>query len=66
MRAYDAHAAAVREAFAGTGRLLEWRATDGWAPLCAALGVPVPDEPFPHVNTREDWAARQPQPLPNN
>ena len=60
VRAYDAHVEAVRTAFAGTGRLLEWRATDGWEPLCAALGVPVPDEPFPKVNTREDWAARQP------
>lgn len=36
-------------------RLLEWRAADGWAPLCAALGVPVPDEPFPHTNTRAEW-----------
>lgn len=59
VRAYDAHVAAVRAAFAGTGRLLEWRATDGWGPLCAALGVAVPDEPFPRVNTREDWLAQQ-------
>jgi hypothetical protein len=66
VRAYEAHTAAVRSAFSGTGRLLEWRATDGWEPLCAALGVPVPDEPFPRVNTREDWAARQPQPLPGS
>ena len=39
-------------------RLLEWRASDGWAPLCAALGVPVPAEPFPRVNTSEDFRAR--------
>ncbi len=32
-------------------RLLEWRPGDGWGPLCAALGVAVPDDPFPHVNT---------------
>ena len=57
--AYNAHVAAVREAFAGTGRLLEWRAAEGWEPLCAALGLQPPDEPFPHVNTREDWAARR-------
>ena len=38
-------------------RLLEWRASDGWAPLCARLGVAVPDEPFPHANTTEDFQA---------
>ena len=38
-------------------RLLEWRASDGWAPLCARLGVPVPNEPFPHANTTEDFQA---------
>ena len=26
-------------------------------PLCAALRVPVPDEPFPHVNTTDDFRA---------
>lgn len=41
------------------GRLLEWTAGDGWEPICAALGLPVPDEPFPHTNTREEWAARE-------
>jgi hypothetical protein len=37
------------------GRLLVWQARDGWAPLCAALNIPIPDEPFPHLNTRETW-----------
>ena len=32
--------------------------SDGWEPLCRALGVPVPDEPFPRVNTREEFLAR--------
>jgi len=40
-------------------RLLVWRAGDGWAPLCAALNVPVPDEPFPHLNTRANWELQQ-------
>ena len=31
-------------------RLIEWHLGDGWNPICEALGVPVPDEPFPHVN----------------
>jgi sulfotransferase family protein len=36
-------------------RLLEWRAADGWEPLCRALDLPVPDEPFPKRNTRAEW-----------
>ncbi len=24
----------------------------GWGPLCAFLGVPVPDAPFPNLNDR--------------
>ncbi len=40
-------------------RLLVWRAGDGWEPICRALKLPVPDEPFPRTNTREDWRARQ-------
>lgn len=38
-----------------TDRLVEWQAADGWGPLCAALGVPIPDEPFPRVNSTEDF-----------
>jgi hypothetical protein len=38
-------------------RLVVWRARDGWAPLADALGVPVPDEPFPRANTTEDFQA---------
>ena len=26
---------------------------DGWEPLCAFLGLPVPDAPFPHLNDRD-------------
>ena len=33
-------------------------AAEGWAPLCAALGVSVPSEPFPRVNTSEEFLAR--------
>ena len=31
-------------------RLLVFEAKEGWAPLCAFLGVPAPSEPFPRVN----------------
>lgn len=35
-------------------RLLVFDAKEGWAPLCKFLGVAMPDEPFPHVNTKEE------------
>lgn len=54
--AYERHNAAVR-ADADPKRLLEWTPSDGWEPICDALGVPVPDEPFPHVNTTDDFRA---------
>ena len=31
-------------------RLLVFRVQDGWEPLCEALGVSVPDQPFPRSN----------------
>jgi hypothetical protein len=52
--AYERHNADVR-ARAPKARLLEWPARDGWAPLCRALGVAVPDEPFPHANSTEEF-----------
>jgi hypothetical protein len=39
-------------------RLLVYETADGWAPLCAFLGLPVPDEPFPKTNTTEEFVAR--------
>lgn len=35
-------------------RLLEWAPTDGWEPLCRFLEVPVPSEPVPHKNERQE------------
>lgn len=52
--AYEAHNAAVR-AEVSSGRLIDWRVDDGWEPLCAGLGLPVPDEPFPHLNSTADF-----------
>jgi hypothetical protein len=54
MAAYERHNAAVRATVA-PDRLLEWNAKEGWEPLCHALGKPVPDQPFPWVNKKEDW-----------
>ena len=55
--AMERHNAHVRATIPAR-RLVEWQAADGWGPLCAALGILVPDEPFPRTNTREDWQAR--------
>ena len=54
--AYRRHNDEVRAAVPPE-RLVEWRAGDGWAPICAALDLPVPDEPFPHVNTTSEFRA---------
>mmetsp|Transcript_3467 Transcript_3467/g.10636 ORF Transcript_3467/g.10636 Transcript_3467/m.10636 type:complete len:288 (+) Transcript_3467:725-1588(+) len=53
MRAYESHLAKVRSAVPAD-QLLEFQPSQGWAPLCEFLGVPVPDTPFPHVNTKAD------------
>jgi Sulfotransferase domain len=52
--AYERHNAGVR-ASVPSGRLVEWTPSDGWEPLCDALGLAVPDEPFPHLNKKEDF-----------
>jgi hypothetical protein len=54
--AFLAHNDHVRRT-APADRLLEWQAGDGWEPICERLGLAVPDEPFPHVNTTEDFRA---------
>jgi len=41
-------------------RLLVFDVKEGWQPLCAFLGVPVPaSEPFPHLNDAADFSRRQ-------
>ena len=54
---FDAHYAAVAAEIPAERRL-DWTVADGWAPICAALDLPVPDEPFPRLNTRDDWAPK--------
>src|SRR3954454_11795747 len=58
MAAYDRHNAEVRREVPAD-RLVEYQPGDGWQPLCAALGVSVPDEVFPHVNTTEEFQGRR-------
>jgi hypothetical protein len=54
---FNAHVAAVERTVA-PGRLLVFDVTQGWEPLCAFLGVPVPDEPFPHLNDAAEFDRR--------
>ena len=40
-------------------RLLVYEISQGWGPLCAFLGVPVPEgKPFPHLNDAAAFRAK--------
>ncbi|MDF0603447.1 sulfotransferase family protein [Psychromarinibacter sp. C21-152] len=51
---YDAHVAEVIETVPPE-RLLVFRVTDGWEPLCRFLDEPMPNEPFPCINDRREF-----------
>ncbi|MDZ4740031.1 MAG: sulfotransferase [Alphaproteobacteria bacterium] len=51
---HQAHIEDVKRTIAPE-RLLVFQVSEGWDPLCRFLGVPVPDEPFPRVNERENF-----------
>ena len=51
---YEANVEAVRMTVPSE-RLLVHKLGDGWAPLCAHLGVPVPDRPYPSRNSADDF-----------
>ncbi len=57
MAAAAAHNQAVIDTIPAD-RLLVYRSGEGWEPLCEALGLPVPDEPYPHTNTRQQFKER--------
>jgi hypothetical protein len=52
--AFERHNAEVQRRIPAE-RLLVFEAKQGWEPLCAFLGVPVPDEPFPKTNSKEEF-----------
>ncbi len=54
IRVYNRHNDAVRQAIP-EDRLLVFEAAQGWEPLCRFLGVDVPKEPYPRVNTTEEF-----------
>jgi hypothetical protein len=44
--------------YVSADRLIVWElGKDGWEPLADALGVPVPDEPFPHLHDTNEFRA---------
>jgi hypothetical protein len=49
---YNAYVDEVKSAVP-PNRLLVFKVTDGWGPLCRFIGVPEPPEPFPNLNDRE-------------
>ena len=55
-RAYEQHNADVR-ASVPAEQLIDYHPGDGWEPICEKLGVPVPSDPFPHVNTTDEFRA---------
>ena len=57
MAVFRAHEAEVLATVAPE-RLLVYELGAGWEPLCAFLGVPVPDEPFPETNSTAEFQAR--------
>jgi hypothetical protein len=52
---YEANVQAVR-ATVPPDRLLVHNLGDGWTPLCAHLGVAVPNQPYPSRNSASDFA----------
>ncbi len=42
-----------------TDRLLVYEVREGWAPLARFLGVDAPADPFPHLNTTDDFRNRR-------
>lgn len=54
---YIRHNDRVRQAV-DPARLVEWQPGDGWEPICRALGMETPEEPFPHTNTTADFRAQ--------
>ena len=56
IEAFKKHNAEVQRVIPAK-RLLVYEASQGWGPLCKFLGVPIPETPFPRVNSREEMTA---------
>ena len=54
---YEKHNAEVKRVIPAN-RLLVFQARDGWEPLCEFLGLKVPAQPYPNMNTTEEFQSR--------
>jgi hypothetical protein len=54
---YKRHNDEVKRAYP-KDRLLVYDSDQGWAPLCAFLGVPIPSTPYPKTNSTDEFRAR--------
>ena len=57
IRVYETHNQQVIDTIPAD-RLLVYETGEGWDRLCAFLGVPVPDTPFPKTNTTQEFKER--------
>lgn len=57
MKVFDDHIDEVKRVVPKE-KLLVFEPKQGWEPLCAFLGVPVPKEPFPRVNDTAEFKKR--------
>ena len=60
---YEANVARARREVPAD-RLIVFDSNDGWEPLCRALELPVPAEPYPRINTTEEFVTRWRPPRP--
>ncbi len=57
LQLYETHNQSVRDEVP-PDRLVDWSADQGWVPICDALGIEVPDTPFPRSNQRGEMSRR--------
>lgn len=55
---FEQHTQEVKETVPAD-QLLVYELGQGWEPICTFLGHQVPEEPFPHINKRADFAAKR-------
>jgi len=54
LEVFERHIATVQQQVPAD-KLLVYRVSDGWEPLCRFLQVPQPDQPFPRVNDTQSF-----------
>ena len=54
---YERYNEEVKQAVPGE-RLLVYNVAEGWEPLCRFLDRPIPSEPFPRVNSTDEFRGR--------